>query len=191
MIAEEGEWHECVVNPDYEINDAYPYPIRRKDSDKIISESINKSTGYVECSLNAINFQKHRIIAQQFIPNDDEIHKFFIDHIDRNRTNNHISNLRWVSYSENNKNKSSSKGVQYEYFDSIDENAIEITDYGAHHFEFLYYVEATDSFYYYNGVQYRKLHINTHKNKFATYIAVRDTENKPVKISLNKYEYSS
>ena len=38
-MSEEGNWHECVCDNDYEINDAYPYPIRRKGSDRIIKES--------------------------------------------------------------------------------------------------------------------------------------------------------
>jgi len=33
-----------------------------------------------------------------------------IDHIDRNRTNNNLSNLRWVTHTENNNNKDINKG---------------------------------------------------------------------------------
>ena len=36
-----GEWIECTVDTDYEIYDQYPYPLRRKGSDKVISEYIN------------------------------------------------------------------------------------------------------------------------------------------------------
>jgi len=46
----------------------------------------------------------HRLLAITFIPNDD-ISKNVIDHIDRNRTNNNILNLRWCTHSENCKNK--------------------------------------------------------------------------------------
>lgn len=44
----------------------------------------------------------HRLIAQAFIPNPEN--KPIIDHIDRCITNNNISNLRWVTYSENSRN---------------------------------------------------------------------------------------
>lgn len=187
MSEQVGEWHECVVDSDYEINDAYPYPIRRKGSDKIIKESIHKSIGYVRCALNGITYNKHRIIAQQFIPNDD-LTKTEIDHIDHNRANNHISNLRWCSPIENLKNKSSHKGVQYEYFDEIDDEAIEITDYGKHHFEFYYYVEAEDSFYFFNGVQYRRLYINYDKRNGNAFVQTVNTEKKNVKINVNKFK---
>ena len=187
MSEETGEWQTCVVDSDYEIFSEYPYPLRRKGSDKIVSESID-SKGYVQCWMNGKNRQKHRVNALQFIENDDPVHKTCIDHIDHNRTNNHISNLRWVSYADNNKNKSSNHGVEYEYVDAIDDEAVQITDYGKHHFEFYYYVEADDSFYFYNGVNYKKLHVNVMKNNGSTYVFAYNTENKKIKIYINKFK---
>jgi hypothetical protein len=47
----------------------------------------------------------HRLLALQYIDNPDNLPE--VDHIDRNRTNNCISNLRWVSRIENQNNKKS------------------------------------------------------------------------------------
>lgn len=46
---------------------------------------------------------RHRLVAEYFIPNPDN--KEFVNHIDGNKHNNDISNLEWVSQSENEKHK--------------------------------------------------------------------------------------
>jgi hypothetical protein len=44
----------------------------------------------------------HRLIAEHFIPNPNN-HRV-VDHVNRDISNHKISNLRWVSYSENSRN---------------------------------------------------------------------------------------
>ena len=48
-------------------------------------------------------FLLHRLLGQAYIKNPDN--KPFIDHIDRNRSNNDLSNLHWVTRLENNQNR--------------------------------------------------------------------------------------
>lgn len=60
-------------------------------------------TGYEKTTLY-INGEKvyvtiHRLVAEAFIPNPEN--KPFVDHIDGNRANNNVSNLRWVTPEEN------------------------------------------------------------------------------------------
>jgi len=62
--------------------------------------------GYLSIQISKNNQRKnvriHRLIALYFIPNPEN--KRCVDHIDGNKANNSISNLRWASDSENCKN---------------------------------------------------------------------------------------
>jgi len=45
------------------------------------------------------NFYIHRLVAKHFIENPSELDE--VNHIDGNKSNNHFSNLEWVTHSEN------------------------------------------------------------------------------------------
>ena len=62
----------------------------------------------------------HRLLGLTFIPNPQN--KPCIDHIDRNKTNNNLSNLRWATIKENNNNKEPTNGC------------IRQVDYGSYRF---------------------------------------------------------
>ena len=49
----------------------------------------------------------HRLVALSFIPNP--LNKRIVDHIDKDKLNNHIENLRWATHSENGMNRSAPK----------------------------------------------------------------------------------
>jgi hypothetical protein len=61
------------------------------------------TTGYLVVALCVDGKQDtrkvHQLVAQAFIPNPDN--KYAVDHIDRNKVHNHVSNLRWATKSEN------------------------------------------------------------------------------------------
>ena len=55
----------------------------------------------------------HRLVAQEFIENSDN--KKYVDHIDHNKTDNTILNLRWVSNSENSMNRTKQANTSSKY----------------------------------------------------------------------------
>ena len=70
--------------------------------EKIMSIRVNK-VGYPVVSLNknrvAYPLTVHRLVADSFIPNPEN--KPYVDHINTNRADNNMSNLRWVTPAEN------------------------------------------------------------------------------------------
>ena len=169
---------------DYEILTVFPFTIRRKDNHYEVSES-GHNTGYIQLHLGLKKYLKHRLIALQFIPNDDPEHKTQVDHINHNRADNHLENLRWCTRSENMKNTGSYKGVHYEYVNDIPEDSIKIVEYNSHTFEDYFYYD--NNFYYYNGINYRKLHVN--ETKYGKLLVnMNNIENKNVKIYLSKFK---
>ena len=73
---------------------------------RFLKPSVN-SCGYLHLRLckdgKPKNMTIHRLIALHYIPNPEN--KEMVDHIDRDRQNNNINNLRWVTHGENQLNK--------------------------------------------------------------------------------------
>jgi hypothetical protein len=70
---------------------------------KIKKTNMDVSTGYINIQLRKNNIpltkRVHRLVAETFIPNLDN--KPIVNHIDGNKKNNRVDNLKWVTYSEN------------------------------------------------------------------------------------------
>ena len=73
-------------------------------SDKFLSQ------GYHRVSIQQTKYRVHRLLAQHYIPNPDNLP--MVDHINRDRLDNRLENLRWVSHAENNDNKSVKKSAK-------------------------------------------------------------------------------
>jgi hypothetical protein len=179
-------WEQLREHPNYDISTTYPFQIRKRSNNRIISITFDRINGYNKVRLGPHNYRYHRIIAQQFILNPDNLPQ--IDHINRIKTDNHLENLRWVSNIDNSKNKTSHIRVDYEFMEELPEDAIVVENYGKYQFENLYYSHSLRRFIFNNGVNFRLLYNNLRQNTETYYVNVIDTDNQQTKIYLNKFQ---
>jgi len=66
--------------------------------------------GYLRISYKNKYYKIHRLVAELFIPNPEN--KPEVDHINRNRNDNRVCNLRWVTRVENCRNTSTNKKIK-------------------------------------------------------------------------------
>ena len=80
--------------------------VRNIDTGKVLKTQKNRY-GYYLVSLRKVGIKQtlkiHRLVALHFIPNPENLRE--IDHINQDKANNSISNLRWISRSNNNRNR--------------------------------------------------------------------------------------
>ena len=80
--------------------------VKNTDTGRLL-KPFNQAGGYksIDSSIDGVRkrFSCHRLVASVFISNDSGLPQ--VDHIDRVRHNNKVSNLRWVSLITQQKNK--------------------------------------------------------------------------------------
>ena len=95
------EWRVINNFPDYEVSSLGRVKSLKYGKERIMKPAITKK-GYYRLSIQYVSCFIHSLVAEAFIPRVEG--KDFVDHIDRCKTNNMVSNLRWVTGSENSLN---------------------------------------------------------------------------------------
>ena len=95
--------------------------------EQILKPSLHKN-GYTSVELWKQGIGKrirtHKIVCLAFLPNPER--KATIDHINRNRQDNRLENLRWATGSEQQLNRNHSLGVLGERYISLVENLFRV-----------------------------------------------------------------
>ena len=149
---------------------------------KRFSGSISKKTGYVQVGLSNEGKQKqhfliHRLVLQYFgEPQPEGMNE--VDHKNHQRDDNRIQNLRWCNSSENNKNKTGTRGHKFVFLDELPETARSLDSYNNHGLDDVYIDYETQKLYLFNGVKYRELVPSLHG--INTYYWIRDNKNNEV-----------
>ena len=77
-----------------------------KNKNKWLKPSFN-SCGYLRFYVSGKHRFAHRLVAETYITNYNNLK--CIDHIDINKENNNVNNLRWINHSNNNLNRKQNK----------------------------------------------------------------------------------
>jgi hypothetical protein len=139
-------------------------------------------------SINGITRPYHQVLARQYIHNPDPDIYTEVDHIDSNRLNNSIDNLRWLPLAEN-RNKSKCGHIKYEWFDSLPEDARPFTRYNNHTLDGIYKNLQDEFFKQYlidGKLRYKKLY--TSMNGDYRRISIADNEGRSMHIYLSKID---
>lgn len=120
----------------------------------------------------------HRLVAKAFITNDDPKHKIQIDHINRNKTDNNYTNLRWCTPSENLKNRTMND------IDKIPEDAIEINQINNRMFKNVYYYKG--NFYERREYCNKMIRLYTYEKQLSKW-QIFDINNKPYQVTIKMF----
>ncbi|CAL5981701.1 HNH_endonuclease [Hexamita inflata] len=180
------EYRDITGYPNYEVSNLGQ--VRNKTTGRILKPR-QRSDGYLLIGLYLNKIMKqhyiHRLVSKAFIDNPDNYSE--IDHCDCVKSNNNVWNLRWVSRSENCKNRNSDKnGDEFVFVKELPDDVNEVWYYSGYFFEGYYWSETMNKLYFNNGQRIRE--VRPVINKQYYYCNCKNKQNENVQISMLKLQ---
>ncbi|CAL6048743.1 HNH_endonuclease [Hexamita inflata] len=178
------EYRDISGYPNYEVSNFGQ--VRNKTTGRILKQS-NGNNDYLTVSLYLNKIMKthhiHRLVSKAFLENPNNYNE--IDHCDCDKSNNNVQNLRWVSHSDNQKNKNGHRD-KFVFVNKLPEDSIEVWYYSGHFFEGYYWSETINKLYFNNGIRIRQVRpVICHEYYVCN---CQNKQNENVKISMLKLQ---
>lgn len=156
-----------------------PYTLRYKQTGAIIPEHQNGK--YKAWYIDGKSIPIHQLLGSEFLLKDDNYTgKLYIDHIDQDKENNTLENLRYIPPSLNGRNINKD---DLPVFINLD-RPMKIEEYSGKHFLNLFY--SRGHFYIsHNGLYYE---LQWHDNKGNEYVHVQQSDGKGLNIYKKKFQ---
>jgi hypothetical protein len=109
------QWKRVIIdNIEYDYEVSTLGNVRNVDTSRILKQKDN-GNGYLKVGLykngKGKNFKVHRLVAIMFIPNPNNYDT--VDHINHNKHDNRVENLRWLPLKENQSDGGKVTGQKY------------------------------------------------------------------------------
>ncbi|CAL5975218.1 HNH_homing endonuclease [Hexamita inflata] len=178
------EYRDILGYPNYEVSNFGQ--VRNKTTGRILKQR-DRCDGYLAIDLYQNKIRKtyyiHQLVSKAFLENPNNYSE--IDHCDGVKSNNNVYNLRWVSRSDNNKNKNGYID-KFIFVNKLPEDAIEVWYYSCNFFEGYYWSETMNKLYFNNGVRIREVRPAICHEYY--YFSCQNKQNDSVQISILKLQ---
>lgn len=91
------EWRAIIEHPDYEVSELGD--VRNAKTGRVLKQFVGTRGGLM-LTIDHVSVYAHRLVAEAFIPNDDPNYWTDVIHIDGDKQNNDVDNLKWGTHSE-------------------------------------------------------------------------------------------
>jgi hypothetical protein len=90
-------WFPIEIDPDYLVNPLGDVVSRK--TGRLVKQHVD-ADGYLRLNLNQCSYRAHRLVAMAMVPGRTAA-RWYVNHIDGDKTYNYYENLEWVTPSEN------------------------------------------------------------------------------------------